>query len=115
MAPALATAPTPQCDVDRMLQRLLHVRDRDGELATQVQRWQLRSPAALHELAAVASGIAISIAATPFPFRQLRDHLFEGFVHNLLLESLVSRLAMLEKRHPHTHALTLDRSFNYHM
>ena len=77
--------------------------------------WGLRSPTAIAELVQVACGTTISAIATPHLFAKLRDNLFVGFAHNLLLESLVSRLAMLEKRHPHTHALTLDAIFNYHM
>ena len=40
---------------------------------------------------------------------------YSGFAHNLTLESSVSRLAMLEKLHPKTNALTLDDTYNYHM
>ena len=39
--------------------------------------------------------------------------LFVGLAHTLLLESYVSRMKAVEKKHPHTHALTLDALFMY--
>ena len=62
-----------------------------------------------------ATSPVLSEERTPLLFDQMRMRLFVGFAHNLSLESMVSRLAMLEKRHPKTHALTLDNVFRYHM
>jgi hypothetical protein len=39
--------------------------------------------------------------------------LFVGLAHTLLLESYVSRMKAVEKKHPNTHALTLDALFMY--
>eukprot|EP00965_Chrysotila_dentata_P067656 2239283-Pleurochrysis_carterae.AAC.1 len=50
----------------------------------------------------------LSEARLPRLFALFRRWLFVGFAHDLLLELMVSRLAMLEKRHTGTHALMLD-------
>ena len=52
---------------------------------------------------------------TPLLYEKFCKWLFVGFAHNLLLECMVSRLTMLEKRHPHQHALKLNAVFKYHM
>ena len=108
-------AAAPQDDIDKHLRQLLHVRHASGELEQEVALWQLRSSTAIEDLLKVATGVAVSSAATPHLFDKLRANLFIGFAHNLLLESLVSRLAMLERQHPRAHALTLNARFKYHM
>eukprot|EP00965_Chrysotila_dentata_P137398 4544838-Pleurochrysis_carterae.AAC.1 len=45
---------------------------------------------------------------TPFFHDEAFRWLFVGFAYNLELESMVSRLTMLEHRHPKMHAITLD-------
>ena len=102
-------------DIDRYLKQLLAVRQADGELSVQVRLWELRSSRAVGELVDIACGRPVSKADTPHLYGKLCDKLFVGFAHNLLLESLVSRLSMLERQHPHTHAITLDETFKYHM
>ena len=122
-ATAAGTAAHPSDAVDVLLLQLLQVKKASGELEQEIEVWGLRRPKVLDELrliatTAVATEGASSVVSkerTPLLFGQLRDRLFVGFAHNLFLESLVSRLSMLEKRHPRTHALTLDTLFKYHM
>ena len=79
------------------------------ELRREVKLWGLREPAVTAELLAIASGAkAMGQEQTPQLYVLERDWLFVGFAHNLLLESMVSRLAMIEKQHPRCSALTLD-------
>ena len=115
--------PQPRDAVDRVLLRRLQTCSADGSLETEMGVWGLRREAVIRELLMLAvapSGDTelspvLTEDCTPLLFEQMRNRLFVGFAHNLALESMVSRLAMLEKRHPRTHALTLDATFNYHM
>ena len=50
----------------------------------------------------------LSRARTPVVWNVFRGMLFVGFSHNLLLESYVSRMKNLERKHPGMHAMTLD-------
>jgi hypothetical protein len=123
---AVATAaapPQPADDLDRLVLKTLRARAADGSLAAEAKVWRLEGAPLRKELlllATVAAGETkanpvLSKARTPWLFAEMRDRVFVGFAHALLVESAVSRLAMLEKRHPRTHALTLDNTFNYHM
>ena len=122
-APASRVAKPSGDAVDLMLVQLFALRSAPaGELVKELALWGFDSPAMVQELVLIATTVVpadgksvVSKARTPLLFRQLRDRLFVGFAHNLFMESCVSRLAMLEKRHPRTHALQLDNLFNYHM
>ena len=93
----------------------------DGSLEEEIGVWGLRPVVQELLVLAVASSGDTKMSpvleknGTPLLFEQMCIRLFVRFAHNLALESMVSRLAMLEKRHPRTHALTLDATFNYHM
>eukprot|EP00965_Chrysotila_dentata_P004221 137109-Pleurochrysis_carterae.AAC.1 len=66
--------------------------------------------------AAVQKELVLLAAASPADtVASPRRWLFVGFADILFLESMVSPLAMLEKRHVGTHALMLDSVFTYHM
>eukprot|EP00965_Chrysotila_dentata_P143977 4755504-Pleurochrysis_carterae.AAC.1 len=85
--------------------------------------WEMHSPAAKAELLALATEPARNTRTNPLLSKKHTPHLhaaafrwlFVGFVHNLELERMVSRLTLLEGRHPRTHAITLDAVYNYHM
>ena len=115
--------PQPCSPVDRLLLDRLQAYKADGSLEPEVRLWGLQRPSGIAELLVLAvepmgdtkTSPVLTAARTPLIFEQMCNWLFVGFAHNLALESMVSRLAMLEKRHPRTHALTLDATFNYHM
>ena len=118
--------PVPADAVDSLLMQLLQVRHESGALQPELEVFGLKRPMVLDELVVIATSPPPSRAdggpapvltkeGCPLLFRELRDRLFVGFSHNLFLESLVSRLAMLERRHPKTHAMMLDLLFKYHM
>ena len=115
--------PTPSDTVDRLLLNRLQARVADGTLAAEMQVWGLQRPTAKQELLTLAvepagdtaASPVLSQSRTPLIYGEMRTWLFVGFAHNLPLKSLVSRLAMLEKRHPKCHALTLDHVLKYHM
>jgi hypothetical protein len=101
--------------VGRLLVERLAERAEEGEMVALTTLWGLKEPQVLLELRAIAAGTSVSTDQTPKLFGLLRDYLFIGFAHNLLLESTVSRLAMKEKQHPRTHAVKLNHLFLYHM
>jgi hypothetical protein len=111
----LETSTPPSDAVGILLVERLAERAEEGEMATLTTLWGLKEPQVLLELRATAAGTSVSTEQTLRLFVLLRDYLFIGFAHNLLLESTVSRLAMKEKQHPRTHAVKLNHIFLYHM
>ena len=119
-SPALAARPEPLDAVDIELRAHLYARFADGSFDTMVAAWRLAGPSVVKELVALATTPAqdtavnplLSFTATPQLHFRMRV-LFVGFSHNLLLESLVSRLSTLEKTHAGTHSLTLHNLFMY--
>ena len=86
----------------------MQARAADGSLEAEIKVWGLRQATGVQELLVLAveppgdtkESPVLTAARTPLIFLQMRNRLFVGFAHTLPLESMVSRLAMLEKRHP---------------
>ena len=70
-------------------------------------------PAGRDQLLSIATGEAFSESATPLLFTEMTKRLFLGLATNLYLESTVSVLTLLVKRHPHAHSLTINHVFRF--
>ena len=110
--------PAPRDAVDRVLLEHVRARSLDGTLRAVLKEWRMDGPRAQRELAVLAStpqrvtsvNPALSAQLTPAVFGEMR-RLFVGFAHGLLIESMVSRLATVEKSHPRTHSIVLYHLF----
>jgi hypothetical protein len=110
--------PAPRDAVDRVLLEHVRARSLDGTLRAVLKEWRMDGPQAQRELAVLAStpqrvtsvNPALSSQLTPAVFGEMR-RLFVGFAHGLLIESMVSRLATVEKSHPRVHSIVLYHLF----
>ena len=110
--------PAPRDAVDRVLLEHVRARASDGSLLAVLQQWGLDEGHALSELALLAAAPpqitstnpVLSAKLTPRIHLKMR-RLFVGFSHGLLIESMVSRLATVEKAHKGTHARVLYHLF----
>jgi hypothetical protein len=110
--------PLPLDAVDCVLLEHVRARASDGTLLAVLKQWGLDESHALGELALLAAAApqdttnnpVLSAKLTPRVHMKMR-RLFVGFSHGLLIESMVSRLATVERVHKRSHALVLYHLF----
>ena len=114
----------PADGVDRMLLVHLRARHEDGSLAAELACWPnnfSNRQQNIDELILLATAAprqtevdpVLSMEETPSLCRQFIGMLFTGPVHNLLIESLVSRKSEIERIHRNVSAETLEHRWLY--
>jgi len=114
----LGARPEPIDAVDLELRARVYDRFADGSFDKVVAAWRLNVKPVVKELVKLATAPSrdtavdpvLSHQETPLLYHGMR-RLFVGFAHNLLLESLVSRLSNIEKVHPGMNSTLLHHVF----